>query len=326
VTKVILPRLGVGTAAIGNLYAPVSDTAAHDTIRAAIDAGISYFDTAPHYGFGLAERRLGEALEGDTVLLSSKVGRVLEPTQIKGERHSFVDADPFEPRFDYTADGILRSYESSLARLRRDRVDILFAHDLGRATHGDAHDEHRRAFLGGGYRAMRDLKDAGAIDAIGIGVNEVEICLDLMDEVELDVILLAGRYTLLDCQAAEALIPECARRGIQLIIGGPFNSGILAHDHLAEETTLHFDYVEASPAIIARARSLARICESFGVSLPAAALQFPLRDPRIATVLAGVAGADQVSDLVARATADIPDALWVALVEGDIEYERTARR
>lgn len=314
-SKVALPRLGVGTAAIGNLYAPVSDEDAHATIRAAIDAGITYFDTAPFYGFGLAERRLGAALRDAPVMLSSKVGRVLEATDATGERHGYVDGDPYEPRFDYSADGIHRSFQSSLARLRRDRIDILLAHDLGRATHGAAHDRHRRAFLDGGYRAMRELKDAGAIDAIGIGVNEVAICLDLIAKVELDVILLAGRYTLLDSEAGERLIPECARRGIQLIIGGVYNSGILAHDDLSDGGTLHYDYAPASADLIARARALAGIAARYGVSLPAAALQFPLRDPGAATVIAGVAGPDEVSDLIARARTHVPDELWAELAQ-----------
>jgi D-threo-aldose 1-dehydrogenase len=311
--KVALPPLGVGSAAIGNLYAKVSDAEAEVTVRTALDAGITYFDTAPHYGFGLAERRLGAALGDAPVLLSTKVGRLLEPTEAGGERHAFVDADPFEPRFDYSADGIRRSYESSLGRLKRDRVDILLAHDIGRLTHGAEHERHLGIFLDSGYRAMRDLKDAGAIDAIGIGVNEIAICLELIERVELDVILLAGRYTLLDRSAAEVLIPECDRRGIRLIIGGPYNSGILARDDLTDTAGLHYDYAQAPAATIARARRLAAICAHHGVALPAAALQFPLRDHRVASVIAGVAGAKETRELIARAAAEIPEDVWAAL-------------
>ena len=312
-SKLVLPPLGVGSAAIGNLYAKVSDAEAEVTVRTALDAGITYFDTAPHYGFGLAERRLGAALGNAPVLLSTKVGRLLEPTEAGGERHAFVDADPFEPRFDYSADGIRRSYESSLGRLKRDRVDILLAHDIGRLTHGAEHERHLGIFLDSGYRAMRDLKDAGAIDAIGIGVNEIAICLELIERVELDVILLAGRYTLLDRSAAEVLIPECDRRGIRLIIGGPYNSGILARDDLTDTAGLHYDYAQAPAATIARARRLAAICAHHGVALPAAALQFPLRDHRIASVIAGVAGAKETRELIARAAAEIPEDVWAAL-------------
>jgi len=312
---IALPRLGVGTAAIGNLYAPVSDAEAYATIRAALDAGILYFDTAPHYGFGLAERRLGAALGDATVLLSTKVGRLLEPTTAKGERHAFVDADPYEPRFDYSADGIRRSHESSLGRLKRDRVDILLAHDLGRLTHGAAHERHLAVFLDGGYRAMRDLKDEGAIDAIGIGVNEIAICLELIERVELDVILLAGRYTLLDRSAADTLIPECERRGIRLIVGGPYNSGILAQDDLTDTARLHYDYAQAPAETIAHAQRLAASCARYGVPLPAAALQFPLRDPRVGCVIAGVAHDGEVHDLIARAAAEIPEDVWAVLAQ-----------
>ncbi len=314
-SEVALPRLGVGTAAIGNLYAPVSDADAEATTRAAIDAGISYFDTAPFYGFGLAERRLGAALGNRPVVISTKVGRLLEPTDARGERHGYVDADPFEPRFDYGADAVRRSHESSLARLKRDRVNILLAHDLGRETHGDDHPLHLRAFLDGGYRAMRDLRDAGAIDAIGIGVNEIAVCLEVIDRVELDVILLAGRYTLLDRSAADRLLPECERRGIRLIVGGPYNSGILARDDLGQAEQLHYNYARAPAETVARARRLAALCARFGVSLPAAALQFPLRDKRVATVIAGVAKENEVRDLVARAAADIGEDVWTALRE-----------
>jgi len=311
--KITLPPLGVGSAAIGNLYARVSEADAEATVHAALDAGITYFDTAPHYGFGLAERRLGAALGDAPVLLSTKVGRLLEPTDVGGERHAFVDADPYEPRFDYSADGIRRSYESSLGRLKRDRVDILLAHDIGRLTHGAEHERHLGVFLDSGYRAMRDLKDAGAVEAIGIGVNEIAICLELIDRVELDVILLAGRYTLLDRSAAAVLIPECDRRGIRLIIGGPYNSGILAQNDLNDTARLHYDYAQAPASTIARAQRLAAICAQFDVALPAAALQFPLRDRRVACVIAGVAGVGETRDLIDRAAAEIPEELWAAL-------------
>jgi D-threo-aldose 1-dehydrogenase len=314
-SKPALPPLGVGTAAIGNLYAPVSNEDASEAIRAALDAGIAYFDTAPHYGFGLAERRLGEALGDAPVLLSTKVGRLLEPTVDRGPRHAFVDADPYEPRFDYSADGIRRSYESSLGRLNRDRVDILLAHDLGRLTHGADHPRHLAAFLDSGYRAMRDLRDAGAIDAIGIGVNEIAVCIELIERVELDLILLAGRYTLLDRSAADMLIPLCDRRGIRLIIGGPYNSGILAQDDLTDTARLHYDYAQAPPETIARARQMAALCARFGAPLPAAALQFPLREPRVATVIAGVANAGETRELIARAAAELPEEMWAALAQ-----------
>lgn len=312
-TRTVLPPLGMGTAPIANLYRAVDDAQASATLDAAWDAGIRYYDTAPHYGFGLAERRLGAMLarrdaEGRAVV-STKVGRLLVPTEATGERHGFVDADPFEPVFDYGYDAVLRSFEGSCARLGRDRIDLLLAHDLGRLTHGDDHPRHFRAFLDGGYRAMRDLRDAGAIGAIGIGVNEVAICDELLDHVELDAILLAGRYTLLD-RSAERLLERCADRGVRVVVGGPYNSGILARDLGG---ALHFDYAAPSDAVIDKARRLAQVCEEAGVSLSAAALQFPLRHPAVASVIPGLVGAEQVADTIARLSAPLPDEMWPAL-------------
>ncbi|WP_076070523.1 aldo/keto reductase [Sphingomonas montana] len=318
---IALPAFGMGTAAIGNLYRVVGETEARATIAAALAAGIRYFDTAPHYGHGLAERRLGETLAeldpGAAAIVSTKVGRLLEPTTERGERHGFVDADPFEPVFDYSADGIRRSVDASRLRLRRDRIDILLAHDLGVQTHGDAHRRHLSDFLDGGYDAMVTLRNAGEVGAIGIGVNEIAICNDLLDRVDLDVILLAGRYTLLDRSAA-ALLDRCHERGVRVIVGGPYNSGILARDPTeVDPGKAHYDYAAPSADIVDRTLALAGICARFGVALPAAALQFPLRHAAVACVVAGVAGETEVNDLVARAAVPIPKELWMAL--GDKE-------
>ena len=309
-----LPPLGMGTAAIGNLYRAISDADAEATVHAALDAGIRYFDTAPHYGFGLAETRLGRALDGcRDVRISTKVGRLLVPTEDPArERHAFVDALPYEPVFDYSRDGVLRSFEASLSRLRRDNVDLLFAHDIGRLTHGDRHDTMLRSFLDDGYPAMRRLRDDGAVGAIGIGVNEIAICLELLDRIDLDVILLAGRYTLLDRSAADELLPVCAAKGVKLVIGGPYNSGILAQplDRAGERK---FDYAPASADMLARTRALDAECARFGVSLPVAALQFPVRHPAVVSVIPGMASPSEVTENVARFAAPVPDALWTAL-------------
>jgi len=317
VSAPLLPRFGMGTAAIGNLYRAVGDDEAMATVAAALAAGIGYFDTAPHYGFGLAERRLGAALAvhdpAGRALVSTKVGRLLVPTAAQGSRHGFVDADPFEPAFDYGADGIRASFAASLARLRRERVDLLFAHDLGRMTHGDDHPRHLAAFLDGGHAAMVALKRAGAVGGIGIGVNEIAVCDELLDRVDLDVILLAGRYTLLDRSAA-ALLDRCAERGVRVIVGGPYNSGILAADPAeADPQRLHYDYAAPDAAIVARTRALAAACARAGVALPAAALHFPLRHPAVACVVAGLVGADQVAAMVARIATPVPDAAWPLL-------------
>jgi len=308
-----LPRLGMGTAALGNLYRAIGDDQAEAAIAAALAGGIRYFDTAPHYGFGLAEERLGRGLGGRAdVIVSTKVGRLLAPVQRPArERHGFVDARPCEPVFDYSADAVRRSLDSSLERLRRDRVDILFAHDIGQLTHEDRHEERLRQFLDEGYPAMRRLRDEGVVDAIGIGVNEVAICLDLIDRIDLDLILLAGRYTLLD-RSADRLLAACAARGVKVVIGGPYNSGILAQP-IGDEA--RFDYAPASDAVLRRARSLQATCDRFGVPLPAAALQFPLRHPAVASVIPGMASAAEVTDTLARLIAPVGDALWTAVAD-----------
>jgi len=309
-----LPRLGMGTAAIGNLYRAMTDAEAAATIHAALDAGIRYFDTAPHYGFGLAEQRLGRGLGvRKDVLVSTKIGRLLLPTtDLRRERHAFVDARPYEPVFDYSGDAVLRSLDGSLERLERDHVDLLLAHDIGRLTHGDHHEATLRIFLEDGYPAMRRLRDEGAVRAIGIGVNEVAICLDLLDRVDLDVILLAGRFTLLDRSAAEELLPLCEAKGVRLIVGGPYNSGILAQP-LADGGERRFDYALAAAETLSRARNIEAECARFDVALPVAALQFPLRHPAVASVIPGMANPAEIADNVARLVVPVPDDLWAAL-------------
>jgi D-threo-aldose 1-dehydrogenase len=216
--------------------------------------------------------------------------------------------------FDYSHDGVMRSLDASLARLGRSRVEILLAHDLGRLTHGPRHEAMLAQFLTGGYPALRRLRDEGVVQAIGIGVNEVAVCLDLIERIDLDVILLAGRYTLLDRAAADDLLPACLARGIRVIVGGPYNSGILARP-LASAGDARFDYAPASPAIIGRARRIEQACLRAGVSLPQAALHFPLRHPAVASVIPGMASPAEVADNVARHTRPVPPALWPTLAE-----------
>jgi len=302
-----LPRLGFGGAAVGNLYKAVSDAAAREVVETALAAGVRYFDTAPHYGFGLSETRLGEALAGHDVMVSTKVGRRLAPVETaERERHGFVDAAPFEPVFDYSYDGVMRSFEASLVRLRRDRVDVLLAHDLGRMTHGDAHPGHMRDFLEGGYRAMRELRDAGLVGAIGLGVNEQAVCEEVLDHTDVDVFLLAGRYTLLEQTALETFLPRCVARGVGIIVGGPFNSGALVETGGA----LHYNYAPAPAEIVERVGRLRAVCAAHGVPLAAAALQFPLAHPAVLSVIPGMATAGQVADAIAWSSLAIPEGLW----------------
>lgn len=300
-------RLGFGAAPLGNLYRRRDDDEANATLSAAREAGIGYFDTAPHYGQGLSERRLSEL--GKTTVISSKIGRILKPIAPPPpgtERHGFVDGDPFEPVFDYSYDGVLRSFESSLKRLQRDRIDILLAHDLGEVTHGEDHPGHLRDFLDGGYRAMRDLKDQGLISAIGLGVNEWQIAETILSHADLDVVMLAGRYTLLEQTALDSFFPLCLRRGVRVIAAGPFNSGILSGGNA-------YNYAPAPEAVRQRAADLNRVCAAHDVPLAAAALQFPLGHAVVTTVVAGMATPEEVRANVELMRLPIPTALWDAL-------------
>ncbi len=314
-----MSSLGFGAAAIGNLYAAIPEHLAIEAIGAALDAGIRYLDTAPHYGFGLSERRVGTALAefdaADEVVLSTKVGRRLvrlDAATAKGSRHGFVDAEPFEPVFDYSYGGVMESFEHSLERLGRSRVDILLAHDLGHVTHGDLHAHHLREFLHGGYVAMRELRDAGRVSAIGLGVNEWEICEEVLREAEFDVFLLAGRYTLLDQTALSSFLPLCEERRLPVIIGGPYNSGALVTGTRGGGP-IHFNYAPAPDWVLARLGQLEAICTEFAVPLAAAALQFPLAHPQVVSVIPGMANREQVDASVALLQTRIPPPFWQRL-------------
>ncbi|MDV6332495.1 aldo/keto reductase [Asticcacaulis sp. 201] len=304
-TSVEVSPLGYGAAALGNLYRKISDDETREALTAAFDAGIRYVDTAPHYGQGLSERRVGAHLRPGTTV-STKVGRVLtpiDPPPPGTERHGFIDGDPFDVAFDYSADGIVRSFEDSLQRLGIDRIDLLLVHDLGRATHGPDAERHMRDFLDGGYRAMADLKASGRVGAIGMGVNEWQVCEDVMAHCDLDAVLLAGRYTLLEQTALDSFLPLCDRTGVSVIVGGPFNSGVLIGDD-------HYDYGAVPPAVAARVARLKAICTAHGVPLAAAALQFPLAHPAVVSVIPGMAAAAQVEANLTLFSTRIPDALW----------------
>lgn len=304
-----LPPLGFGAAGIGNLYAAMSDAAAREAVEAALAAGLTYFDTAPHYGFGLSETRLGAILP-PSVKVSTKVGRLLRPApeaDPAAERHGFVAAAPFEPVFDYSYDGVMRSFEASLKRLKRDRVEVLLAHDLGPVTHGADDAMRRRQFFDGGYKAMRTLRDGGAVDAIGLGVNEWEICDAALDEGDFDVFLLAGRYTLLEQTALDRFLPRCAARDVSIIVGGPFNSGVLVE---GVKAGAHYNYGPASAQVLDRVRRLEAVCRAHATPLAAAALQFPSAHPQVVSVIPGLSSPDQVRQALAWADHAIPDALW----------------
>ena len=301
-----LSCVGFGGGPLGWLATPDAAEVARSTLEAAWSAGIRYFDTAPYYGHGDSERRLGAFLRdmprGDFVL-SSKVGRLIRP-RFAGDR------SPEAVVFDYSREGARRSIAESLDRLRLDRIDIAFIHDIDGWTQGAEQPRRFAEALDGAYRALSDLKAEGAIRAIGLGVNEWRVCQDFAERVPLDGFLLAGRVTLLEHEAEATFLPFCAERGIGLIIGGPYNSGILATGAIGGA---RYNYAPADEAVRARVRRMEAICASRSVSLAAAALAYPLRQPAVAAVIPGLASAAEVVALCAQLARPIPDDLWPAL-------------
>lgn len=316
-TRLRVPEIGFGAAPLGNLYRPVTDEQARSTLSAALDAGLTHIDTAPYYGFGLSERRVGDGLRGRrNIVLSTKVGRLLVPddrVQDDAERHGFRSSLPFRPIYDYSHDGILRSWEASLQRLGLARIDILYVHDIGRETHGDAHEVMMGQLTqGGGFRALERLRAEGAISAFGIGVNEVQACLDCVSLADLDMILLAGRYTLLEQGALDRLMPVCAERGVTLTLGGIFNSGILATGTRGPFIG-HYNYAPASAEIVQRVSRIEDVCARHAVPLPAAALQFALAHPQVSSVIPGLDCPERVRAVGELHQMPIPSDLWAEL-------------
>lgn len=303
------PRLGLGCAALGNLYAPVDDRDAAATLAAAAAGGTAYFDTAPYYGHGLSEQRLGAFLRRapGPYLVSTKVGRSLADGETPGDT-GFVGARRARPYFDYSRAAVEHQVAASLTRLGVAVVDALFVHDLGERTHGAAHEAQMAIALEGAFPALAALKRRGVTRAVGLGVNEVAVCLDVLAATDLDLILLAGRYTLLDQQALDTLLPLCVERGVGVVIGGPFNSGVLAGD-------AHYDYGAVPPAVADRVAALRSVCDAHGVPLAAAALQFPLAHPAVASVIPGARSASEVEQNLRHMAHPIPRALWDELKE-----------
>jgi D-threo-aldose 1-dehydrogenase len=332
-TDLRVSEIGFGAAPLGNLYQEVADTDARATLGAAWDAGVRYFDTAPYYGFGLSERRLGDTLRGqdrDAWVLSTKVGRLLEPAPHVAdtrERHGFRSLMPFEPLYDYSYQGVMRAFEDSLQRLGLARIDVLFIHDIGAVTHGDEHRELFRVCMEGGYAALDELRAKGLVRAIGLGVNEWEVCEEAMKHGRFDCFLLAGRYTLLEQSALDTFMPTCARHGATLVIGGAFNSGILASGTRGDGV-LRYDYAPAPKAIVERVRRIESVCDKYDVTLAAAALQFPLAHALVSSVIPGLGSPQQVAQTVGLFREPIPSAFWhelrrQGLLRLDAPIERT---
>ncbi len=306
--------IGFGTAPLGNLYRPLSEKQASATLEAAWDVGIRYFDTAPLYGLGLAETRLNGFLREKSParpLLSTKVGRVLEvcnPLERTGQG-KFFDVPARRERFDYSYDGVMRSLEQSFERLGVDAIEVVFCHDVDVFTHGsrEAADARIAEFMAGGYKALLRLREIGAIKAFGAGVNEWQACASLAEQGDFDLFLLAGRYTLLEQEALDSFLPLCVQRGIGIIVGGPYNSGILA---TGPKPGAFYNYEPAPPEIVARVDRLQRVCRSHGVALAEAALAFPLSHPAVISVIPGGQTPDEVRRNAANLRVRIPASLW----------------
>ena len=310
-------RLGFGTAPIGNYNRVLTDAEAEGVGEGAWDAGLRHFDTAPLYGHGLAEQRLGRALRGkprDDYLLSTKVGRRLEACAPGEETPGiFLNVPPVRWRYDYSYDAVMRGFEESLGRMGLDRADILYVHDVDARNQGgrDGADARLRELMDqGGWRALDDLRASGAVAAIGVGVNEWEPCARMLELADPDIFLLAGRYTLLEQAPLDGFFPDCRRRGVGVVIGGPLNSGILARGAHGGGT---FDYGQAPPAVIARVEALDAVCRRFQVPLVAAALQFPSAHPVVVSVIPGPQIVAELNANLASLATPIPGALWATL-------------
>jgi len=292
--------LGLGSAPLGNLFEVVTDDEAHRVVDTAWNAGIRFFDTAPLYGHGLAERRFGAVLGSkprDEFVLATKVGRLLRAGAPPEPGQAYVGVPPVNPVFDFSYDGVMRSVEESLERLGLDRIDVLHIHDP---------DDHYEEALSGAYRALDRLRTDGTIGAVGAGMNQSEMLVRFARAAKFDCFLLAGRHTLLDRTGDRELLPLCLERGISIIAGGVFNSGILANP----KPGARFNYVAAPAALIERARHIAATCAGRGVDIKSAAIQFPLRHPAVATVLIGCRSVRELEEDVHMFQTPVPNELW----------------
>ncbi|WP_266158144.1 aldo/keto reductase [Dyella silvatica] len=313
-----ISRLAFGGAPIGNLYQSVGDDAASTAIQQAWRQGIRHFDTAPYYGYGLSESRLGSALAAlprDSYTLSTKTGRLIEPANGRIDHADGFVVDGRQAVFDYSRDGILRSVEASLRRLRTEHIDVLLLHDIGALTHGADHPRILRQALDEALPAMADLRSQGICAAIGLGVNEEEVCLQVMPLFDLDVIMLAGRYTLFEQHDSQRVMAQAIERGIAILAAGPYNSGLLSG---ADRPGATYNYAPADPATQARAQRFYDICAQCNTDVGAAAIQFPLAHPAVASVVCGMRSTEEVSSAVSRLEAQVPAQAWARLREAGL--------
>lgn len=306
-TDLMIDVLGLGGAPLGGNFADLGYGQAAELIQAAREAGINYFDTAPWYGFGRSERVMGDVLRGTDYILSDKVGRLLHPGAVENPMdYGMIDPLPFHVVYDYTYDGIMRAFEDNLQRLGLDRIDILLAHDIGAFQHGEENNRHFKDLSEGGYRAMDALRTSGNVKAIGLGVNENQVCMDALGIGDWDVFLLAGRYTLLEQTPLDTLFPACAAAGTSIICGGPFNSGILVGREM-------WNYAKAPAEVVEKARALSAEADEFSIPLPAAALQFPLGHEILTSVIPGPRSKQELEQIVTWFTTSIPSEFWASL-------------
>ncbi|MCX5263090.1 aldo/keto reductase [Streptomyces sp. NBC_00199] len=314
-SAVEVTELGFGGGPIGGLFAPLDDETAAATLNAAWECGIRYFDTSPHYGVGQSERRTGEFLRGmprDTFTLSTKVGRLLVPQDPQGRTDERFHAPATHRRvWDFSRDGVLRGVEDSLTRMGVDRVDVLLLHDA---------EEHFGTALREGFPALAELRSQGVVGAVGAGMYDPGMLTELVRETDADVVMLSGRYTLLDHSALDDLLPACTERGVSVLAASVFNSGLLATPRPARGAA--YDYAPAPPDVLRRARELADVCEAHGVRLPQAAMAFPLRHPAVAGIVLGMRSPEEVRLDAAGFGVRIPDRLWSDLREAGLLDER----
>ena len=314
-TQLQIDVLGLGGAPLGGNFADLDYTQGIEIISAALDAGMSYFDTAPWYGFGRSERVVGDQLRGKNYILSSKVGRLLAPGSVATPMDfGMIDPLPFHPVYDYSYDGVMRAFEDGLQRLGLDRIDILLAHDIGTFQHGDDNAKHFKDLQEGGYKAMAELRADGRVQAIGLGVNENQVCLDALNIGQWDVFLLAGRYTLLEQTALDELFPACDVVGTTIICGGPFNSGILVGREM-------WNYNNAPKAVVNKVKALGAVADKYGIPLSAAALQFPLAHNTVTSVIPGPRSKVELEEILRWQSVRIPNEFWASLKSQALVYE-----
>jgi D-threo-aldose 1-dehydrogenase len=317
------PSFGMGCASLGNIFALYSEAEAAETFAAAWTAGVRYFDTAPWYGHGLSEHRLGAALRDwprDNVIVSTKVGRVYDPAR-RGQdaRVSWKGGLNFAVRYDYSAEGFEASLAQSRLRLGQPVVDALVIHDLDRAYHGAGFDGHMAALTGSGLAYLHRLRAEGVISAVGMGMNTLEDFTAIAPWIEVDFFLVALPYTLADQAALHGPMADCLRRGIKVVIGAPFASGLLANP---SAPGVMYAYQPASAEMVTKARAIEAVCTRHGVPLAAAALQFPLLHPAVVSIIPGAVSAAQVTQNAANAAVAIPRELWLDLkMQGLIDPE-----